>query len=175
MVKMSYKIRASTPDDEAGIHAVYRAAAHQGGGLLRREDEITQDYIRHNLENSLRIGISLVAETEDGRILGEIHAWPSETRQLGHCLTNTTLAVDPAAQRRGVGRGLFEHLIDTAKANPKFRIIELYCREDNQRALDLYQSLGFVFEGRLKGRVWQDHGKLYLDDLLMALHLTADA
>lgn len=172
---MSYSIRASTLDDEAGIHAVYRAAARQGGGLLRREDEITSGYIRHNLENSLRIGISLVAENEDGRILGEIHAWPSETRQLGHCLTNTTIAVDPAAQRRGVGRGLFEHLIDAARANPKFRIIELYCREDNQRAIDLYQSLGFVFEGRLKGRVWQDHGKPYLDDLLMALHLATDA
>ena len=175
MVKMSYNIRASTFGDEAGIHAVYRAAARQGGGLLRREDEITQDYIRHNLENSLRIGISLVAENDDGRILGEIHAWPSETRQLGHCLTNLTIAVNPAAQRRGVGRELFERLIEAAKANPKFRIIELYCREDNQRGLDLYQSLGFVFEGRLKGRVWQEHDKPYLDDLLMALHLTTDA
>ena len=172
---MSYRIRVSAPDDEAGIHEVYRGAARQGGGLLRREDEITQAYIRYNLENSLRIGVSLVAETDEGRILGEIHAWPLETRQLGHCLTNLTVAVDPAAQRRRVGRGLFEHMIEAAKANPKFRIIELYCREDNQKALDLYQSLGFVFEGRLKGRVWQDHGKPYLDDLLMALHLTADA
>jgi len=169
---MSYDVRPGLVSDEAGIYAVYRAAARQGGGLLRREDEITETYIRHNLENSLRIGISLVAEGEAGRILGEIHAWPSETRQLGHCLTNLTVAVDPAAQRRGVGRALFTHLIEAARANPKFRIIELYCREDNQRALDLYQSLGFVFEGRLKGRVWQDHGKPYLDDLLMALYLT---
>ena len=172
---MSYKIRASAPDDEAGIHEVYRAAARQGGGLLRREDEITETYIRHNLENSLRIGISLVAENDDGRILGEIHAWPSETRQLGHCLTNLTVAIDPAAQKHGVGRALFERLIAVAKADPTFRIIELYCREDNQRALDLYQSLGFVLEGRLKGRVWQDHGKTYLDDLLMALYLTEGA
>lgn len=172
---MSYRIRASTLADEAGIHQVYRAAARQGGGLLRREDEITGTYIRHNLENSLRIGLSLVAEADDGRILAEIHAWPSETRQLGHCLTNLTVAVDPAAQGRGIGRGLFERLIAAAKANPKFRIIELYCREDNQRAIDLYQSMGFVFEGRLKGRVWQGDGRPYLDDLLMALYLTADA
>ncbi|MCR6660331.1 MAG: GNAT family N-acetyltransferase [Asticcacaulis sp.] len=172
---MSYRIRSSTLADEAGIHQVYRAAARQGGGLLRREDEITDAYIRHNLENSLRSGISLVAEADDGLILAEIHAWPSETRQLGHCLTNLTVAVDPTAQGRGIGRALFEHLIETAKANPKFRIIELYCREDNRRAIDLYQSLGFVFEGRLKGRVWQDDGKPYLDDLLMALYLTMDA
>ncbi len=171
---MSYEIRSSRFEDQTGILEVYRTAARQGGGLLRREDEITEAYIRHNLENSLRVGISLVAQTDEGRILGEIHAWPSETQQLGHCLTNLTVAVDPAAQRRGVGRGLFEHLIEAAKANAKFRIIELYCREDNQRALDLYQSLGFVFEGRLKGRVWQDHGKPYLDDLLMALYLTTD-
>lgn len=172
---MSYRIRASTLADEAGIHAVYRAAARQGGGLLRREDEITDAYIRHNLENSLRIGLSLVAQADDGRILAEIHAWPSETRQLGHCLTNLTVAVDPAAQGHGIGRALFERLIEAAKANSKFRIIELYCREDNQRAIDLYQSLGFVFEGRLKGRVWQGDGKPYLDDLLMALYLTMDA
>ncbi len=172
---MSYNVRPGTRDDETGIGDVYRAAARQGGGLLRREDEITPAYIRYNLENSLRIGVSLVAETNEGRLLGEIHAWPSETRQLGHCLTNLTIAVDPAGQRRGIGRALFEHLIATAKADPKFRIIELYCREDNQRALDLYQSLGFVFEGRLKGRVWQDHGKPYLDDLLMALYLRGGA
>ncbi|MGN6207210.1 N-acetyltransferase family protein [Asticcacaulis sp.] len=172
---MSYKIRPSSLTDEAGIHLVYRATARQGGGLLRREDEITDAYIRHNLENSLRIGISLVAEREDGLMLAEIHAWPSETRQLGHCLTNLTVAVDSAAQGRGIGRALFEHLIAAAKDNPKFRIIELYCREDNRRAIDLYQSLGFVFEGRLKGRVWQGNGRPYLDDLLMALYLTADA
>ena len=172
---MSYRIRPSSQADEASIHQVYRAAARQGGGLLRREDEITGIYIRHNLENSLRIGISLVAEAEDGRVLGEIHAWPSETRQLGHCLTNLTVAVDPTAQGRGIGRALFTHLIEAAKANPKFRIIELYCREDNRRAIDLYQSLGFVFEGRLKGRVWQGDGKPYLDDRLMALYLTMDA
>mgnify|MGYP000117205331 FL=1 len=172
---MSYRIRPSSLADEMGIHAVYRAAARQGGGLLRREDEITNGYIRHNLENSLRIGISFVAEADDGRILGEIHAWPSETRQLGHCLTNLTVAVDPAAQKRGIGRALFGRLIETAKSNPGFRIIELYCREDNQRALDLYQSLGFVLEGRLKGRVWQGHDKPYLDDLLMALYLKESA
>jgi ribosomal protein S18 acetylase RimI-like enzyme len=172
---MSYRIRASTLADEMGIHAVYRAAARQGGGLLRREDEITGTYIRYNLENSLRIGLSLVAQADDGRILAEIHAWPSETRQLGHCLTNLTVAVDPAAQGHGIGRALFERLIEAAKANPKFRIIELYCREDNQRAIELYQSMGFVFEGRLKGRVWQGDGRPYLDDLLMALYLKADA
>jgi len=179
---MSYRIRASTPADEPAIHAVYAAAARQGGGLLRREDEVTHDYVSHNVEHSLQSGLTFVAETADvtgdvtdgGRILGEIHAWPSSTRQLGHCLSNLTVAVDPAAQRRGVGRALFEQLIAAARVNAKFRIIELYCREDNQRALDLYQSLGFVFEGRLKGRVWQDHGKPYLDDLLMALYLVTD-
>jgi len=176
---MSYRIRPSTPADEPAIHAVYAAAARQGGGLLRREDEVTHDYVWHNLENSLQSGLTFVAETDDvtdsGRILGEIHAWPSPTRQLGHCLSNLTVAVDPAAQRRGVGRALFEQLIAAARGNAKFRIIELYCREDNARAIELYQSLGFVFEGRLKGRVWQGDGKPYLDDLLMALYLTAEA
>ena len=169
-MKMSYKIRLATPADEPAVLEVYRAAARQGKGILRREDEVTQAYIRYNMENSLRLGFSLVAQTDDGRILGELHSWTSETRQLAHVLTNLTVAVDPAAQGKGVGRALFERLISDAKARPSIRIVELYCREDNQRALDLYQSLGFVFEGRLKGRVWQEDGD-YIDDLLMALHL----
>jgi ribosomal protein S18 acetylase RimI-like enzyme len=175
MISMSYRVRNTTFADEAAIRGVYRAAARQGGGLLRREDEISEAYIRHNLEHSLRIGLSFVAVANDGRVLGEIHGWPSETRQLGHCLTNLTVAVDPAAQGQGVGRALFDGLIVAARANPQNRIIELYCREDNRRAIDLYQSLGFVFEGRLKGRVWQGEGKPYLNDLLMALYLIADA
>ncbi len=169
-MKMTYKIRPATTADETAILEVYRAAARQGKGILRREDEVTPAYIHYNMEHSLRLGLSLVAETDDGRLLGELHSWTSETRQLAHVLTNLTVAVDPAAQRKGVGRALFERLIIEARHMPKIRIIELYCREDNQRALDLYQSLGFVFEGRLKGRVWQEDGE-YLDDLLMALHL----
>ncbi|WP_031238938.1 GNAT family N-acetyltransferase [Asticcacaulis sp. AC466] len=171
---MSYNIRSSTVADEAGIHDVYRAAAAQGGGLLRREDEITHDYVWNNLKHSLETGITLVAEADGGRILGEIHGWPSPTRQLGHCLTNLTLAVDPSAQGRGVGQALFTRLIEVANLDPRLRIIELYCREDNKRAIDLYQKMGFVFEGRLKGRVWQGEGKPYLDDLLMALYLSTD-
>jgi ribosomal protein S18 acetylase RimI-like enzyme len=171
---MSYNIRSSTLADEAAILGVYRAAARQGGGILRREDEVTPAYIRHNLENSLRSGLSLVAVSDAGACLGELHAWPSETRQLGHVLGNVTIAVDPAAQGQGIGRVLFTHLITAARAMPKIRIIELFCREDNVRAIALYTSFGFVEEGRLNGRVWQEDGP-YLADLVMALHLTAAA
>ncbi len=167
---MSYSIRPSTLADEVVILEVYRAAARQGRGILRREDEVTPAYVRHNLENSLKAGLSMLAISDAGSCLGELHGWPSDTRQLGHVFGNVTIAVDPAAQGQGVGRALFEHVIRAAQAMPKIRIIELFCREDNVRAIALYASLGFVQEGRLEGRVWQEEGP-YLADLVMALHL----
>ncbi|MEI9904079.1 MAG: N-acetyltransferase [Asticcacaulis sp.] len=164
--------RRATRDDEPAIFDIYRRVAAQGGGLLRRADEITHDYIRFNLQNSLAHGLSILAVDDKGDGLGELHGWTSQTRQLRHVFTNLTVAVDPRAQGRGAGRALFQGLIAALRADmPHVRIIELYCREDNVRAIALYASLGFVQEGRLKHRVWQEDG-LCLDDLIMALDLT---
>ncbi len=172
---MTFDIRRAKAADLPAIEVVYRAAARQGKGILRREDEITSDYVRGNFEASQIDGLCVVAE-RNGRIIGELHTWPSRTRQLGHVWTNITVAVDPAVQGLGVGRALFERLIAEARATARIRILEIYCREDNVRAVGLYRSLGFELEGRMKGRVWQEEGP-YLDDLLMGLYLypAADA
>lgn len=166
----TFNLRRSTQDDAAAILAVYKAAARQGGGILRREDEVTETYVVHNIANSLATGLSLLAE-RDGVCVGELHGWARPVRQLAHVLSDVSIAVDPAAQGLGVGRLLFENFIATVRTDmPHIRVIELYCREDNARAIALYQSMGFVLEGRLVNRVALDNGT-YKDDLLMGLQL----
>lgn len=166
----TFNTRRATSDDVPAILAVYKAAARQGNGILRREDEVTEAYITHNMANSLATGLSILAE-RDGACVGELHGWARPVRQLAHVLSDLTIAVDPAVQGQGVGRLLFENFIATVRRDmPHIRVIELYCREDNVRAIALYEAMGFVLEGRLTNRVALDDGT-YKDDLLMGLQL----
>ena len=164
------KIRPGTLDDAAAILAVYRAAARQGNGILRREHEVTDAYVHHNLTNSLATGLSLVAE-RDGVVIGELHGWARPLRQLAHVLSDISIAIDPMAQGGGLGRGLFDAFIVMVRRDmTHIRVLELLCREDNTRAVALYEAMGFVLEGRLVNRVALDDGG-YKDDLIMGLQL----
>jgi RimJ/RimL family protein N-acetyltransferase len=71
----------------------------------------------------------------------------------------------------GLGRALCEAAIVAARHIGLLRI-ELHTRQDNQRAIALYEALGFEHEGRLRGafRV----GTVEYDDLVMALRLHAE-
>ena len=53
-----------------------------------------------------------------------------------------TVGVDPAYQRIGIGRGLMTRLLDHADG-----AVFLEVRTDNEPAITLYQSLGFVTIG----------------------------
>ncbi len=65
---------------------------------------------------------------------------------------------------KGIGKNLFEFLIDEAKENG-IRRLELETRVDNERAISLYKKMGFEIEGRLKDCVYID-GE-YFDNYIM--------
>jgi ribosomal protein S18 acetylase RimI-like enzyme len=58
------------------------------------------------------------------------------------------VAVDPAAQGRGVGRALVSALLADARA-AGVEVLTLDARGDNANALHLYRTLGFTEYGRL--------------------------
>ncbi|ESQ87530.1 hypothetical protein ABAC460_19575 [Asticcacaulis sp. AC460] len=164
---MTPDIRRSTVQDTDGIIALYKAAA-ASGGLSRKPDEITHAYVGGFLKQAVEAGLSLVA-VRDGVIIGEIHGWPMPQSQFAHVFGDITIAVHPQAQGQGAGRAMFKGLIaEIETVLPHIRRIELGCRESNARAIALYESLGFVVEGRLKNRIYDEAG-FYEDDLAMAL------
>lgn len=83
----------------------------------------------------------------------------------GHVLN---CCVAPTWQGRGFGRQLVDHLIDTARAH-QTELLFLEVRPSNQRALGLYQRLGFETVGRRKGYYPADQG--HEDALVMRLDL----
>lgn len=167
-------IRFAVAEDRDALFALYRAVAAVEGGLARVEDEITPDTVAHNLRAALDRGVSLVA-LADGAVVGELHAWRPEPRVFAHVLGDLTVAVHPDHQGRGIGRALFVALLDHVRERlPDIRRVELVARQSNARAIALYESLGFVREGRLRGRI-RSVGGGFEDDIPMAWMRSGDA
>jgi putative acetyltransferase len=160
-------IRPSTLADAPAILALHAAAASRGGGLAREPDEMSLVHIEAALHKALASGVALCAWVGEA-LAGEIHASRLGPRQFAHNLMDLTVAVHPQFQGRGIGAQLFEALFaEAARLSPKVERIELMCREGNLGAVQLYQRLGFVIEGRFQRRVRLADGTVE-DDLAMA-------
>lgn len=137
--------------DADAVAALHRDVASVSGGLARYADEITDEYVRNFIASSLSGGVIVVAEHEvTGAIVGELHAYPYAMRRLAHTLTSLTVAVHPSAQGMGVGGKLFRTLLrEVREHHPHIARVELITQESNTRARRLYESVGFVAEGRM--------------------------
>lgn len=114
----------------------------------------------------------LVAEV-DGTVVGyvtlhQVIPLPSHA----HVLQVNGLAVAPHVQGRGIARELVQAALREA-TDRGARKVGLRVLSTNQPARRLYESCGFVIEGRLAGEFVLDGHPV--DDLLMAWHADADA
>ncbi len=168
---MRIEVRDGHIGDFEALLDLYSAVAAVPGGLLRRQAEITPDYVRYFLKHSQARGISVIAVDEERKVVGELHGWVPNIRQLFHVMGDLTIAVSPGTQGKGIGRLLFEGFLSrTRERFAGVERVELFCRSDNARATALYTSLGFVEEGRLVGRVKDERGFI-ADDLIMTLKI----
>ena len=111
----------------------------------------------------------LVADL-DGSVAGYVLLrHPTSHESNRHVLMIGGLAVDPAAQRQGVGRRLVEAAIEES-ARRGARRLTLRVLGGNPGAQALYASCGFVVEGVLRQEFLLD-GR-YVDDVFMARTLS---
>lgn len=157
-------IRTVTPQDNAAIARLYRAVAASPGGLARLEHEISDEYIEHFMTCATARGIELVAEGDNGQIIGEVHAYAPQLFCFAHVLSDLTLAIHPDFQGQGIGRRLLSDLLEYVSAHmPEILRVELIARQSNAGAIRLYESLGFTVEGEFRGRIRNLDGSLESD------------
>lgn len=106
----------------------------------------------------------LVAEV-DGRVVGASGLTRMRRPRLLHVAT-FGISVHPDYQGQGIGRALMAAVIDAADRWLNIVRIELEVYPDNERAIKLYESFGFVHEGRKRMAAFRD-GQ-YVDMLVMA-------
>ena len=157
-------IRKTEKNDVPKIFELYRRVASVPGGLARLDGEISEEYVSSFVGKALVDGLSLVAEDTYGNVIGELHAYTSGLFCFSHVLTDLTVAVDPDFRNQGIAKKLFERFfIEIDNTMPNVCRVELISRESNHIAISLYESLGFVREGRLENRIKNVDGSLEAD------------
>lgn len=153
-------LRDARVDDVASIGAIYREAS-----TAREADEIDDALVVSMVRDASERGVAKVA-IEEGRVIGFVLGPRHPVRRCAHVMTSVLVCVEAGARGRGVGRALMTELVRAAREGDWCERIEFHVRASNTNAIRLYESLGFVVEGRLRARVSTPAGRV--DDLLMA-------
>lgn len=150
--------------------ALHRTVLEEGRWFVARPDELwTTVTLRERDIRRLGAadnGCFLVARLPGVRVAGFLTLtggmW-SRSRHVGRI----EVMVDPAHRDRGIGRALLGAAIAFAEGSPVLDKLSLTVFADNERAVGLYRSLGFVEEGRRRGEYREGDGRMR-DDLIMA-------
>ncbi len=104
----------------------------------------------------------------DGALCGEL-SFQGGRLPTGQHRTILGISIAKAARGQGLGRRMMEHAIDWAVEQSALDWIDLYVFENNPKARQLYQRIGFVEVGRTADRFRVFNTRI--DDIHMVLDL----
>lgn len=158
--------RTADIDDLPRLQKLYKAVARMEDGIARLEYEITEEYVLSFVKKSLSTGLIIVGENPDDpdELIAEVHGSKMGVKVFDHVLSDVTIVVHPKQHGKKIGRTIFTIFLEEIAHNrPDIGKVELIARESNQKAIALYQSLGFRIEGRLEMRLKNIHGNYEAD------------
>lgn len=107
----------------------------------------------------------LVACDSEGRMIGNMNLTPGR-RGFRHTVS-LGISVATEWRNRGVGTALMKQGLDWCEANPLIKRLELEVFGDNDRALHVYEKLGFEREG-VRREAFLKEGR-FRDSIMMAI------
>lgn len=161
-------IREARPEDASVLAEAKKLITKTPGFLVPKPEEINPENFKRKIEllTAISNGKYIVAEMAN-KIIGYAMLDPMGLKAIEH-IVRLTIAVHPGNEEQGIGEELLSYLIKWAKESASVEKIELNVRSCNQRAIRLYQKLGFTVEGRIRNRVRLQDSE-YTDDLEMGL------
>ena len=162
----SVRIREAEPTDAAGLVALAREVSREPEGWLLSSEEwrsaaAERRYLR-TVRRSPHAAV-FVAEVPEG-LVGRLSV-ARDPHPASFHVADLGLMVAASHRRRGIGRSLLQRAADWARGNAVAKL-ELHVFPDNEPALALYESFGFVREGYRRNHYRRD-GE-YVDAVLMA-------
>lgn len=151
-----YQVEPTDLSDVRRILELYQTVVRQSRGIIRIPTEVTFEYIEDFVIKSLRTGLCYIVNDPDNkeRILAELHAYQYGIAAFRHILTDLTIVVHPTFQGQKIGKLIFTHFLNqVAEKMPHILRVELFVREENVKAVEFYQKLGFVEEGRHQHKI----------------------
>ena len=123
--------------------------------------ERIQSFVRESVENDAAQFVAL-----DGpRVIGWCDIFPAWAHAIQHC-GNLGMGVLAEYRGQGIGKQLLIAFIAKARAKGITRV-ELEVRADNERAIKLYERVGFVKEARKRNAMRFDG--VYYDAVQMSI------
>ena len=132
-MKHSARIRLATAHDTAKLVEIARAAYVKYVPRIGREPAP----MRENFAAAVALG-RVVVISADGALRGFLIGWPEAD---GYFIDS--IAVDPAAQRQGLGRKLIDHAASQARMLG-LPTVRLYTNVAMTENLAMYRHIGFV-------------------------------
>lgn len=145
---LDYTIRPIEPRDARGLNEIRRMPGvyenilgHPGESLKRSEE-----HIAHLGPNDFQFVAVCPGENGADLVIGSVGLTAYDGPRVRHA-GGIGIMVHRDFQNQGVGRALMNTVIDMADNWLKLVRLELTVFEDNERAIHLYESLGFEKEG----------------------------
>jgi phosphinothricin acetyltransferase len=137
-------IRAATPDDAATIAAIYAPFVLSGTVSFETEAPDTGQ-MRQRMAASDGLYPWLVATSgtaEESAVVGYAYAGRFRERPAYRYVVETSVYLSGSVQRQGVGRLLYEALVDTLRAQGFTQAIGVIALP-NDKSITLHEAVGF--------------------------------
>ena len=157
-------IRSAELSDIAAITRIYAYAVNHGTASFELEPPDEAEMTRRYVELYGGRFPYVVAEV-DGTVAGYAYAGPYRARPAYRFTVEDSIYIDPAMQRRGVGRALLERLLVEAEAEGFRQMIAVIGDSDQTPSIALHEALGFRMVGTFEA-VGYKFGR-WLDSVLM--------
>jgi L-amino acid N-acyltransferase YncA len=157
-------IRTAELRDIAAITRIYGHAVQHGTASFELEApdeiEIKQRYA------TLREGrFPFIVADIDGEVAGYAYAGPYRTRPAYRFTVEDSIYIEPAMQRRGIGRALLQRLLAEAETEGFRQMVAVIGDSGQTASIELHKALGFRMVGSFEA-VGYKFGR-WLDSVMM--------
>jgi len=145
-----------------------QAIVREGRGVVLHPDEVCEASTEANFDRLERAGeedAALLGAFVGFRLVANAEVCRMDLMSIQHA-GELTIGVHPKWQGRGIGRLMLTAALEWSDSVGIERL-ELTVLADNHRAIQMYQSAGFVHEGTRRGAFRFEDGRI-VDDLIMA-------
>jgi L-amino acid N-acyltransferase YncA len=141
-------IRNVTPADIPAITRIYAEAVKHGTASfeLKPPDEAEMS---RRMQTLLEGGFPYIIAEIDGALIGYAYAGPYRPRPAYRFSVEDSIYIDPAAQRKGVGRVLLERLIEDCERRGFRQMIAVIGDSAQAPSIELHRALGFSMIGNI--------------------------